>query len=298
MATPVFEIHTDQLAHAYGDVALQVYPGEIVAVTGVDDEQFVDFDRRILSRVSYSFETVTDYGARDVPGGLVDENVSIGRSLMSPGWQKMLTGDAQRAQRLADLMRTLNVTVDHRAGLSVLAEKKIQLAVAAANTQNCLLLDNPPRTLTLPERRGYWQAVAMVAKQRALSMLIRTSDIDALTKALTRLIMIKDEHIVVDAPMRRIRQRIKRAGLIRIDRSRLTVERQEALFSFFPNCELTGSELQILVDNLEQAQRRLKRANLSADSFTVEAGQLSHFITQSLLKNDFQLYWLNQRLNL
>ncbi|WP_318766241.1 hypothetical protein [Lactiplantibacillus carotarum] len=95
------------------------------------------------------------------------------------------------------------------------------------------MLDNPPRTLTLPERRGYWQAVAMVAKQRALSMLIRTSDIDALTKALTRLIMIKDEHIVVDAPMRRIRQRIKRAGLIRIDRSRLTVERQEALFSFF-----------------------------------------------------------------
>ncbi|WP_318766243.1 hypothetical protein [Lactiplantibacillus carotarum] len=28
MATPVFEIHTDQLAHAYGDVALQVYPGK------------------------------------------------------------------------------------------------------------------------------------------------------------------------------------------------------------------------------------------------------------------------------
>ncbi|WP_318766242.1 hypothetical protein [Lactiplantibacillus carotarum] len=43
---------------------------------------------------------------------------------MSPGWQKMLTGDAQRAQRLADLMRALNVTVDHRAGLSVLAEKR------------------------------------------------------------------------------------------------------------------------------------------------------------------------------
>ncbi|RRK10880.1 hypothetical protein D1831_05485 [Lactiplantibacillus garii] len=297
MAMPVFEIQPDKLARAYGDVALRVYRHDVVAVAGVSAPQFVDFDRRILSHVAYSYEVITDYCSRDDRVALIDATVSIGKAL-SPGWEQRVTKSTAAARKLTRLLAALDVVVDHRPAMTWLTEKKIQLAVAAVNTTDCLLLDDPPVKLTYWERQDYWRAVSQVTRYCSLGWLLRTRDLDLLSGWLTRLIVIKNERVVIDAPMTTIKRDVQHATLLRIDRRALTTDGQERLLASFPQSEVTAHHLRIQVPSALQVKRRLKRANLTAKDVTVEAGRLSHFVRQSLAKNGLQLYWLNQRLNL
>lgn len=296
MVETVFKISPDQLASAFGTIAFEVQRAEVVLVAGVDAQRARAFDRRMLAPITYSYELVTDYGQRNYRIGLINQTVSIGRRL-DHGWEAAVTANPTQAARLKRLLTLIEVQADHRSAMTLLNEKKLQLAVAVVNTTHCLWLDDPVRELNYWERIDYWQAVGRLVTESTIGLIIRTDDLDLITNWSSRLLLIKGEQIVLDAPMLRVRRILEQELLIRISRQSLSPAIERQLFAEYPQCELNGTSLEIQVHQRKNPALALNHLQLLPADYTIETGRLSHFVNQGLLKSDFQLYWLNRRLN-